>query len=95
MTSSSQPPSLLEVRRSGGFAGLTTSRTLDLATSGARAEEARSLVRRIDFSQARSGPSHPDGYVYRFRIGDTEVTVAEQHVDDDLRRLAELVLDEG
>ncbi|CUR55446.1 Peptidase M4, thermolysin [metagenome] len=86
---------VVEVSRSGGFAGLVTARSLDLTAEGDRAQEARSLVERIDFAQTASGSSHPDGYVYRFRVGDTEVTVPEHHVSGDLARLAAIVLDEG
>ena len=88
-------PGVVHVSRSGGFAGLVTARSLDLTGAGGHAEEARELVGRIDFAQAVSGASHPDGYVYHFTVGDTEVTVPEHHVSGDLARLAELVLDEG
>jgi hypothetical protein len=86
---------VVEVRRSGGFAGRTTSGSLDLDADDPRAAEARSLVARIDFHQARSGLPHPDGFVYAFRLGDIDVSVPEQHVTDELRRLAELVLGAG
>lgn len=86
---------LVEVRRSGGFTGRTATGSLDLDTDDPRASEGRSLVDRIDFQQARSGLPHPDGYVYEFRFGDRQVSVPEQHVDDDLRRLADLVLGDG
>ena len=92
---SERPANVVEVRRSGGFAGLTTSGTVDLDADDQRAAEARSLVHRIDFRQAKSGLPHPDGYVYEFRFGDAQVSVPEQHVSDDLRRLADLALDQG
>ena len=92
---SERPANVVEVRRSGGFAGLTTSGTVDLDADDQRAAEARSLVHRIDFRQAKSGLPHPDGYVYEFRFGDAKVSVPEQHVSDDLRRLADLALDQG
>ena len=99
MTCSFEPPypagGVVEVRRSGGFAGLTATGSLDLDADDPRAAEARGLLERIDLRQARSGLPHPDGFVYEFRIGGDQVSVPEQHVTEDLRRLAALVLDDG
>jgi hypothetical protein len=91
----SEGGSVVKVRRSGGFAGRTSTGSVDLDGVDPRALEARALVDRIDLARARTGLPHPDGFVYSFRIGDTEVSVPEQHVTDDLRRLADLVLGDG
>jgi len=86
---------VVEVRRSGGLMGRTTSGSVDLDGADPRAPEVRALVDRIDFRSVRSGLPHPDGYVYVFRFRDGEVSVPEQHVTDDLRRLADVVLGEA
>ena len=86
------PAERVEVRRSGGFAGRTTAAELALDDdSDERAAEARELVERINFGLG-GGQSYPDGYVYAFRVGDRAVSLPEQDLDDDLRRLAQVVL---
>lgn len=81
------------VRRSGGFIGRTTSGSVALDGDDPRAGEVRDLLGRIDLAEARGGRPHPDMYVYEFRCGDRSATVPEQNLTDDLRRLAEIVLD--
>jgi hypothetical protein len=83
---------LVEVRRSGGFIGRTLTGTVNLAGSDDRAVEIRRLVARIDLREARGGNPHPDMFVYSFRVHGDEVSVPEQHLTDDLRALADLVL---
>lgn len=83
---------LVEVRRSGGFIGRTTAGVVDL-DDDPRAPEVRRLLDRIDLRSARGGNPKPDMFVYAFRIGSDEVSVPEQHLTGDLRRLAEIVLD--
>jgi ribonuclease HI len=83
---------LVEVRRSGGFIGRTLTGTVNLAGSDDRAVEIRRLVARIDLRAARGGNPHPDMFVYSFRVHGDEVSVPEQHLTDDLRALADLVL---
>ena len=83
---------VVEVRRSGGFIGRTTTGSVDLSGSDERADEVRRLVDRIDLRQARGGNPHPDMFVFSFRIRGDEVSVPEQHLTDDLRALATLVL---
>ena len=92
-----RPPRIVEVSRSGGFAGRTTTRTLDLDRDDDRAAEARLLADRVDFTSragVRGKPSrpHPDGFVYVFRLGDQEIRLPEQDLDEDLARLARVVL---
>jgi hypothetical protein len=81
------------VRRSGGFVGRTVAARRDLRPGDSVADEARRLVDRIDFAAARSGPPMPDMYVYTFEVpGRPPISVPQQHLTDDLRRLADLVL---
>jgi ribonuclease HI len=83
---------VVEVRRSGGFVGRTVSGTVDLAGDDTLAEEVRRLVARIDLSRTRGGNPRPDMFVYSFRVRGVEASVPEQHLDEDLRALADLVL---
>jgi Zn-dependent metalloprotease len=86
----------VEVQRSGGFAGRTVSGAVDLGVAGARSARAQELVDRVDLTAARGGDPHPDMYVYRFCLpGCDAVDVPEQHLTDDLRELAALVLEDG
>jgi Thermolysin metallopeptidase, alpha-helical domain/Thermolysin metallopeptidase, catalytic domain len=81
------------VRRSGGFVGRTVEARRDLRPGDPVADEARQLVDRIDLTAARSGPPMPDMFVYTFELpGRPPVSVPQQHLTDDLRRLADLVL---
>jgi hypothetical protein len=82
----------VSVRRSGGFAGLTTDGSVDLDTPDARAGELARLVDRIDLREVSGGTPRPDMYVYAFDLCGDCATVPEQHLTDDLRRVAELVL---
>ena len=83
---------VLEVRRSGGFAGLTSSGFID--EGDPRRDEALALLSRIDFASAGRTAPQPDRFSYVFVLGGQEVTVQEQDLTDDLRRLADLVLRE-
>jgi len=83
---------VLEVRRSGGFAGLTSSGFID--EGDPRRDEALALLGRIDFASAARTAPQPDRFSYVFVLGGQEVTVQEQDLTDDLRRLADLVLRE-
>ena len=85
--------SRLEVRRSGGFAGLTSSGCI--VEGDPRRAQADALLGRIDFTaHARSAPQ-PDRFSYVFVLDGREITVQEQDLTDDLRRLADLVLREA
>jgi len=80
------------VRRTGGFAGLRASGSLDLGGDDPRAPEVASLVDRVDLAAVGSGPPHPDRYVYSFDLCGSCADVPEQHLTPDLARLVELVL---
>jgi len=83
------------VRRTGGFAGIPAAGEVDLAGDDPRGGEVRTLVDRIDLAVVRDGLPQPDHFVYDFDLGGRRATVPEQHLTDDLRRLAELLLDRG
>ncbi|WP_134766631.1 protealysin inhibitor emfourin [Nocardioides sp. 1609] len=83
------------VRRSGGFAGRTTTGEVDLTGDDERAGELRDLVGRIDVHGVGSSAPQPDRFVYSFELGDAQVTVPEQDLTSDLRRVADLVLGDG
>jgi ribonuclease HI len=83
---------VVEVRRTGGLVGRTVTGTVDLAGTDSLTDEVRRLVVRIDLRRARGGDPRPDMFVYSFRIRGVEVSVPEQHLTDDLRELAGLVL---
>jgi hypothetical protein len=88
-------PRLVVVRRTGGFAGLPASGELDLDGDDPRVPEVVSLVEAVDLHAVAGGPPRPDRYVYSFDVCGDRATVPEQHLTDELRRLAELVLEEG
>lgn len=85
---------MVRVRRSGGFAGRTIAGQVDL-DADERGGEVRALVRRVDFAAVSKATPQPDRFIYVFEIADREVTVHEQQMTDDLRRLAGLVLGDG
>ncbi|SDT03373.1 Thermolysin metallopeptidase, catalytic domain [Nocardioides scoriae] len=88
------PTTTVGVRRSGGFAGLVKEGEVDLDSDDPRAPEVRSLVQRIDFTALAPVPPQPDRFVYSFRYATTQAQLPEQALDDDLRTLARIVLDE-
>ena len=84
-------PEVLEVRRSGGFAGRVVSGQLALGDDP-RTPEVEHLLSRIDFTEVRTSRPQPDRFVYSFVIGGQEITVAEQALTPELSQLAHLVL---
>ena len=87
---------VLRVRRTGGFAGLTTACEVDLNADDAATEEVRDLLGRADFAAALGGDARPDMFVYEFQIDDAEpVRVPEHQLTDDLAALARAVLARG
>ncbi|MCW2845392.1 MAG: peptidase thermolysin [Nocardioides sp.] len=88
------PGRVVSVRRTGGFAGRAVDGAVDLdADDDPRTPEVRSLLDRIDLRGVAGGNPHPDMYSYAFDLGGSRITVPEHHLTDDLRRLAQLVLD--
>jgi len=89
------PSAVVRVSRSGGFVGATTSGEVDLGSDDPRVAEVQALVDRVDLRRLGVTLPKPDMYVYRFEVGDREpVTVPEHLLDDDARRLVELVVDD-
>jgi Zn-dependent metalloprotease len=84
---------VVAVRRSGGFAGLRASGTLDLDEDDPRSAELNALVDRVDLSAVPTGATQPDRYVYHFDLCGSSAQVAEQHLTGDLRRIADLLLE--
>jgi hypothetical protein len=69
---------------------------VDLSSSSddPRAPVVRALLSRIAFDSVAPGEPRPDRYVYRFRVGDTDVTVHEPFLTPELSELARVVLGE-
>ena len=83
------------VRRTGGVAGLISEAAVDLDGADDRGPELRALVDRIDVAAigaAPTPPPQPDRYVYDFDLRGARCTVAEPHLTEDLRRIADLLL---
>jgi Zn-dependent metalloprotease len=91
---SPSPGLVVEVSRSGGFAGLTKQGAVDLDSTDPRAPAVRRLVQRIDFRALGGGEPQPDRFVYRFHYLSAQALVHEQALTEDLRELARLVLEE-
>ena len=90
----STPAGLVVVRRSGGIAGQVVEGAVDPSADDERAGEVRDLLDRVDLPQQEAaGSPQPDRYVYVVTLGDGEsYEVQESALDDDTRRLVELVL---
>lgn len=88
------PTRRVSVRRTGGFAGLRASGSVDLDTDDPRTPEVASLLDRVDLRAVPSGDPQPDRYVYDFDLCGDCATVPEQHLTPDLARLAEVLLSE-
>ena len=89
----SPAPRVLQVRRTGGFAGLTTAREVDLASEDVDVTQVRDLFARADLAAAVGGDPLPDMFVYEFQVDDQEpVRVPEQNLTEDLVALARAVL---
>ena len=87
---------VVRVRRSGGFAGMTTSQEVDLSDADPSLDDLRDLVARVDLSGFGGGAPMPDMFVYEFQLGGAApVQVPEQQLTPDLRALADRVLGAG
>jgi hypothetical protein len=88
------PAGVVVVRRSGGITGQVVEGSVDPAGDDERAREVRELLERVDLGdRAAAGSPQPDRYVYEIGLADGEsYTVQEVALDDDTRRLMELVL---
>jgi len=88
------PPNsgVVRVRRTGGIAGRTVEGSLDLTSDDARASSVRELVDRLDLSAPIETETFPDAFSYTFEVGGRSLTVPQQHLSDDQRALADLLL---
>jgi hypothetical protein len=82
---------LVRVRRTGGFIGRPVEATVELADDASSAEIA-ALIDRVDPAALRQTPQQPDRFTYEFDLDGRWLTVREQDLTDDLRRIADLVL---
>jgi len=85
-------PDLVEVRRTGGFAGLVRSAALDLAEDPA-GPEVRRLLMQVSPGQFLASRPQPDRFIYTVLYGDWNLTVPEQDLTPELHRVVQLVLD--
>ncbi|GAA1568625.1 hypothetical protein GCM10009789_22550 [Kribbella sancticallisti] len=88
---------ILKVARSGGFAGLTAQGELDTSAQP-DSERLEQAARALDQARLGTGRPQPDRYVYRLQLQDradqdpTELTVAEQDLDEETAWLLDRVL---
>jgi hypothetical protein len=83
---------VVRVRRTGGIAGRTIEGSVDLGADDARASSVRELVDRLDLSTPEPTETFPDAFSYTFEIGGRSLTVPQQHLSDDQRALADMLL---
>jgi hypothetical protein len=91
---SSEQPATVAVCRSGGFAGTTKVGELDL-DSDPEGPEVRHLLMRVGMQPITSTRPSPDRFVYTVEYGDWHLTVPEQDLTPELRRLVQVVLNRG
>ena len=82
----------VRVRRTGGFVGRPVESALELAGDDPRSAEVAVLLGRVDPTAVRRSPQQPDRFTYEFDLDGRSMSVREQDLTDDLRRIAELVL---
>ena len=84
---------VVSVRRSGGFAGLTSVGSVALVGDDPRVGQVRDLVGRVDLGAVVPTQPRPDMFVYSFELpGQPALELPEHDLTDDLRSLARLVL---
>jgi hypothetical protein len=91
---SSEQPATVAVCRSGGFAGTTKVGELDL-DSDPEGPEVRHLLMRVGMQPITSTRPTPDRFIYTVEYGDWHLTVPEQDLTPELRRLVQVVLNRG
>jgi Zn-dependent metalloprotease len=91
---SAEQPATIAVCRSGGFAGTTKTGQLDL-NSDPDGPEIRRLLMRVGMQQITSTRPTPDRFIYTVEYGDWRLTVPEQELTPELRRLVQVVLNRG
>ena len=93
-TGPTEQPATVAVRRSGGFAGTTKVRQLDL-DSDPEGPEVRRLLMHVGLQPIAATRPAPDRFVYTVEYGDWHFTVPEQDLTPELRRLVQVVLNRG
>lgn len=83
---------VVRVRRSGGVAGRTIEGEVDLASADPRVGAVRDLLGRLDLTVSTPTQTYPDAFSYTFEVGGRSVTLPQQSLSGDQRRLADLVL---
>jgi Zn-dependent metalloprotease len=91
---SSDQPATVAVCRSGGFAGTMKVGQLDL-NADPEGPEVRHLLMRVGMQRITSTRPAPDRFVYTVEYGDWRLTVPEQDLTPELRRLVQVVLNRG
>ena len=91
---SSDQPATVAVSRSGGFAGTTKVGQLDL-NADPEGPEVRHLLMRVGMQRITSTRPTPDRFIYTVEYGDWRLTVPEQDLTPELRRLVQVVLNHG
>ncbi len=89
---------LLTVRRTGGFAGITTTSTLDLGSD--RASDARALLARVveagAWREVAPDRARPDTFTYEVRVeGRAPIRLAEHSLQGPLADLVRAVMEQG
>ena len=88
-----QAASVVAVRRTGGLAGPHgRGRRSTSSADDPRAAAARDLVGRLDLSSPVQPEAFPDAFSYTFEVDGRSVTVPQQHLTDEQRALADLLL---
>lgn len=78
----------VDVRRTGGFAGITRTGSADLPD-----DDARALAETVRAVAAAGDPPVPDAFNYHVSVGDDEWTVGEHALPDDVRTQLLSILD--
>lgn len=84
---------VVEVSRSGGFAGVTRRAEVRLGVDP-RTPEVERLLSHIDPEAMPAARAQPDRFVYSFSLCGRPLTVAEQSLTPELAQLVHLLLDE-
>jgi Zn-dependent metalloprotease len=87
-------PATVAVFRSGGFAGTRKAGHLDL-NADPEGPEVRHLLMRVGMQHITSTRPAPDRFVYTVEYGDWRLTVPEQDLTPELRKLVQVVLNRG
>lgn len=85
----------IQVRRTGGFAGIARHCEVDTADRADAAEWEALAQAALADGRASAPTGVPDGFQYRITVGDRTVHCADPHLTDAQRALISRVLKEG